>query len=650
VVTARFQYAVANPAVIGNNPGSVALECATLNAFIRYTTDGSDPTETSAIYALGSRLNIVNGTNDVTLKVRAYRNGYSPSRVVSQTFVFQNLQTSSIGIVRDYQGGIGATIIVPVEVKLKSDDLLKSLQFRVEIKPETGAPLISDQLRVLAIDAADDFIPVAPPSTNMPSSFVYVTNNATGLLIGYFGTNSALNVEGDAAVAMLAVPIPPTATGGQKYTISVIRPSGTSDGFDTPVPLEPLANRTILVTNVAYIMGDTARANWYNAGEFGSGNLNNNDVNNAFYASLGVRVPYSFSDVFNAMDVYPEDTTGVVGGDNQIRFLDWQVILRRSLLLDTANWKRAWSPGGTLTVATATLNTSPLLPATEQAAGAVISSQWHREAVLRGGYLENVEPGQTVSVPVSLKVDPGYDVSGLQFKANVVPEDGAPPLVSPIEFAPAEGVPWPFASISGPGFVGCGWIVGTIKPALVNDALVGYVKFAVPPTAQKGQSYTVRFLFVDGSTFKSDGKYADYNFESLPGSVWVQGPMLKSPDVITDEWRMRFFGCLNGIVAQALADPDGDGKNNLQEFLAGTNPAKLRFHLLNSEWRSRLDKFHLKWFGVPGKKYVVECAADPITGPWQLVSEVLTGQGDVLNVDAPKVDAKALFYRVRLAP
>jgi hypothetical protein len=41
-------------------------------------------------------------------------------------------------------------------------------------------------------------------------------------------------------------------------------------------------------------------------------------------------------------------------------------------------------------------------------------------------------------------------------------------------------------------------------------------------------------------------------------------------DRIPDRWELQYFGSLSG--ADPAADPDGDGRNNLQEFIDGTNP------------------------------------------------------------------------------
>ncbi len=65
----------------------VAIRCATSGATIRYTLDGSDPTESSALYA-SSGFNVFDTT---TVKARAFKDGMLPSAVASARLV--RLQT-----------------------------------------------------------------------------------------------------------------------------------------------------------------------------------------------------------------------------------------------------------------------------------------------------------------------------------------------------------------------------------------------------------------------------------------------------------------------------------------------------------------------------------------------------------------------------
>lgn len=55
-------------------------------AVIRYTTDGSDPTERSEVYAAGTAISVTNATGATTIKARVYAEGYRPSDVFSHNY------------------------------------------------------------------------------------------------------------------------------------------------------------------------------------------------------------------------------------------------------------------------------------------------------------------------------------------------------------------------------------------------------------------------------------------------------------------------------------------------------------------------------------------------------------------------------------
>lgn len=77
-------------------PLTVSISCATEGATIRYTTDGTDPTQSSQIYT--TSLNIVQNT---TIKAKAWKNDYQTSAIASATYTI----TYTISVTADPSNG-----------------------------------------------------------------------------------------------------------------------------------------------------------------------------------------------------------------------------------------------------------------------------------------------------------------------------------------------------------------------------------------------------------------------------------------------------------------------------------------------------------------------------------------------------------------
>ncbi|MCM8769925.1 MAG: chitobiase/beta-hexosaminidase C-terminal domain-containing protein, partial [Candidatus Omnitrophica bacterium] len=66
-----------------SSPQNVTISCATSDATIRYTTDGSEPNEGSPIYSTPIPVN-----SEITLKARAFKEGMNPSSVTIGRYLF----------------------------------------------------------------------------------------------------------------------------------------------------------------------------------------------------------------------------------------------------------------------------------------------------------------------------------------------------------------------------------------------------------------------------------------------------------------------------------------------------------------------------------------------------------------------------------
>jgi hypothetical protein len=622
-----------------------------VNTTLHFTTDGTIPTlQSPRVLMNGSSGKIVwrDTLRDLTsLRVRAFQ-GNRGSAVAQGRSASRN----EVGFTRDVEAGVGSTLVLPVVANVLSNQVLRSLQFRVELTPNhPDTPALRLPLRTLPMSESD-FIPVVPASTNSPSSsFAYNSGRASVLALAYVGPGSGFAFTNFAVVAMIEVRIPPDARQGDSYRLHVAALSGTSDGMQTTVPLEAMPPRDIIVGAPSYLAGDSSGIGWYQAGDFGfsfgDGLLDNRDVNNAFQAALGVRVPYLSTDLFDALDVFPPDSEGSAGGDGQIRFLDWQRVLRLSLGIDNDHWRRSRSATGQRVAVRAQPGGLPNSPA--ETIDTLPGAVWVREALMRVSTLENAASGATHLIPVYLDLQPGHAVSGLQFRIIVHPGPETPALNAKVRFITAEGFPAPIPVDNLPlNQTAAAWNLGAFHPPLEGKRFLGHLQISIPFMAATGDHYTVTFANADGAP---DGT-TQYNFETLNGSVWIRKPAPHAQDFISHEWKTHFFGDPNHPAAHPDADPDLDGIPNWKEYLAGTDPtsASSRLHLLPLEKRvvNGVEKLALRWLSAPGKRYLLEASTDLSAASWIPLAQDLPGDGHWQEWLISQPDAAPRFYRLQI--
>jgi hypothetical protein len=187
----------------------------------------------------------------------------------------------------------------------------------------------------------------------------------------------------------------------------------------------------------------------------------------------------------------------------------------------------------------------------------------------------------------------------------------------------------------------------SFSPSLVGSNFLGYVQFDIPGMAKHGDSYTLQFTYCDGAPDLE----TQYDLESFQAKIWLgAAPQTPNP-VISDEWKIQFFGSANAVNAADDADPDGDGAANWQEYLAGTNPTQRQshLHLMSSLLERKSDSaVKLEWLSAPDKNYVIEsCAA--IDGAWSPIA-TLSGDGNAQQFTVTNKVGKLQFYRLRLQP
>jgi subtilase family serine protease len=199
----------------------------------------------------------------------------------------------------------------------------------------------------------------------------------------------------------------------------------------------------------------------------------------------------------------------------------------------------------------------------------------------------------------------------------------------------------------------------------------GVAPLAVTFTDTSTGTITNRFWdFGDSTTTNTTATNVQHTYNAAGTNtvtLIVSGPLGDStntrPNYVTvlttyQGWQMQYFGCIGCLQAAETADPDGDGQNNLAEFLAGTDPTNSAsaFHIISIVQED--DDLRVGWLAGGGRTNVVQAVNDAGSGFTNSFSDlsplfIIPGAGDVLTnyLDVGgATNAPSRFYRVRLVP
>ncbi|MEY4917120.1 MAG: hypothetical protein RL616_1033, partial [Verrucomicrobiota bacterium] len=356
IVQAQFQFVTANPVILGNNAAQFTISDLTAGAHLYYTLDGSLPAATNITAVdLGTVAAPTNRwavsfpiISNTVFKVRAFRDNYQPSAIVTNPFALANFTANRIAFGFASQEASsafiatpGQTFFAPVTLSLLPNVTMNSLKFSLAVTNVSPSPAIAsgafDFQSRLVKPAANSASPSVisfqeiPPyefadydlaATNLVTyngtNFINLkTTNADLNLLGIgwleragIGATNLYNTtaqdlityslaqgtllnknSGKVIVGDFSFQVPTNAISGQTYQIQITAPAATSDGFETNQSSVMLLTSTnaikfVTITNtLKYLAGGVSPFRWWNAGDFGSTNLGANDVGQVFRAA-----------------------------------------------------------------------------------------------------------------------------------------------------------------------------------------------------------------------------------------------------------------------------------------------------------------------------------------------------------------------------
>jgi len=750
VAATTFNFITGNPVINGLNAALFTISDVTTGAQLYYTLDGTDPSPTNGVN-LGLSTNSTNTwtvslniSTNTLFEVRAFKNNYQPSQIATIMFASSNIvaNTISFGFANgeassSFIGAPGQTFYAPVTLTTLPGTTIYDLSFNISLSNVGGSPApiagAYDFTSMLLTPIASDIFTNIPPAMFVGPGFTNLDLINTNLnTIGLFWVERAgeTNLYDTTRQTLLTYSqahddqfpnkqnpngviiggygfqIPPNATPGQQYQIQINRVSASSDGIGAPassVFIYTPTNgsftggainsiKTVTAGESIYLVGDAYPFRWFNAGDFGSGELVTNGINDVLQvfesAVYGLNTPPTATDFYDCMDSAgdmgtfdnahgyyvdggalsagqqaalfnnndPSEVNANMFGDGVLDVSDVYVTATRSIFGTNANYnllwvQRFWTNGvrGALYTAnpSLTLNqATPHVAISHAQANTTLSSTNQPKVVFTAGDIPLATGGTTVQIPINATVYGTYPLRVLLLNLTVVPLDGSPALTNAVSFIPTSSLGAPttgFTEQRGLGNYSGAWLSNSVA-GLTGTTTIGVLNITLPGNATASSSYAIHFDHASGSP----SGFASFPKQTITGLItFANRTNSFYGDGIPDSWRLRYFGTVYNYLSVSNADADGDGYDNWHEYVAGTDPNDPASRLnVSANNVAQGQPGTIQWPSVANKQYSIQRSATLFPGVWSTIATV-TGSGNTMQFN-DTVTGQAYYYRVQV--
>ena len=226
---------------------SVSLRTDTEGAVIRYTLDGTDPTETSPTYAPGLTIR-----SHIMLRARAFRDGYEPSEAATASFVITTL--AAVPPIIDPSGGeFSGTVSVNLRTTMK-DAVIRYTLDGTEPKESSLKYTSGLAIRSSTTLRARAFCAGYEPSSIATAGFTLIPPKAAQPTVDPAGGTFAAPVR----VTVKTV----TAKSDIRYTLDGTEPTRQSQLYTSPITISQSTRLNMRAFRSGYEPSDVAGASY----------------------------------------------------------------------------------------------------------------------------------------------------------------------------------------------------------------------------------------------------------------------------------------------------------------------------------------------------------------------------------------------------